>query len=140
MSKMISVYIAIFLFIASFAYGGDFEDFSKDSRLVDLSPAVRCFFDAAARNDRQAIKACFTDDVSVNIAGMQFKGSEEVADFAERDIWGGKYKVEKTFIRGKSEIVHCLFWPEGWSAPEPPIEYEFQIREGKIAAWLGKYR
>jgi hypothetical protein len=42
---MISAYIAIILVIASFANGGDFDDFSKDSRLADLSPAVRCFFD-----------------------------------------------------------------------------------------------
>jgi hypothetical protein len=130
----------ILLAIASFANGGNFEDFNKDSRLADLSPAVRCFFDAAAQNGRQALKACFTDDVAVNITGMQFKSPDEVADFAESDIWGGKYKVEEVFRQDNSEIVHCLFWPKGWSAPEPAIEYEFRFRKGKIAAWLGKYR
>jgi hypothetical protein len=39
-----------------------------------------------------------------------------------------------------TEIVHCLFWPEGWSSPEPPIEYQFQIRNQKIISWEGKYR
>jgi hypothetical protein len=92
------------------------------------------------QNDSKALITCFSDEVIVNIAGMRFKGSEEVAAFAERDIWGGKYKVEKNFKQGNKEIVYCLFWPKGWQSPEPPIEYQFQIREGKLAGWIGKYR
>jgi len=133
--------IILISFFASFtAYGEDFETFDKDSRLDTLSDPVRCFFNAAAENDSRALGACFSDQVSVNIAGMQFKGPEEVVSFAERDIWGGKYKVEKVFKQGDKEIVHCLFWPQGWSSPEPPIEYQFQVNNGKIVEWLGKYR
>jgi hypothetical protein len=108
------------------AYGGGFDEFEKDSKLDSLSPPVRCFFDAAAQNNSKALAACFSDDVSVNIAGMRFNGPEEVVAFAQRDIWGGKYKVEKAVKRGNKEIVHCLFWPQGWSSPESPIEYQFQ--------------
>jgi hypothetical protein len=136
----IPVFILIFLVVASFANAEDFDNFSKDSQLGDLSPPVRCFFDAAAQNNRKALMACFSDEVSVNIAGMRFNGPEEVAAFAERDIWDGKYKVEKAFKQGNKEIVHCLFWPKGWSSPEPPIEYQFQSKDEKIISWYGKYR
>ena len=138
--KIIIVGTLIFLSIAFTAFGEDLHDFDKDSKLDNLSGPVRCFFDAAAANDRQALVACFSNEVSVNIAGMRFNGPEEVADFAERDIWGGKYKVEKAFKQGNKEIVHCLFWPQGWSSPESPIEYEFQTKNGKITSWYGKYR
>jgi hypothetical protein len=36
---------------AAAASGGEFDDFSKDSQLQDLSVAVRCFFDG--KNSRQ---------------------------------------------------------------------------------------
>lgn len=118
----------------------DFKDFDKDSRLEELSIPVRCFFVAASKNDSEALATCFSDKVSVNIAGIRFNGPEEVIAFAERDIWGGKYKVEKAFRQGNMEIVHCLFWPQGWSSPEPAIEYQFQTEDGKILKWYGKYR
>ncbi len=130
-----------FLLVMTFAaHGEDFKNFDRDSDLDILSRPVRCLFSAAAENDSKAFGACFSSHVSVNIAGMRFNGTEEVVAFAERDIWGGKYKVEKAFKQGDKEIVHCLFWPRGWSAPEPPIEYQFQIKDGKIIEWLGKYR
>jgi hypothetical protein len=142
--KKISIFIFIFLVGTFIAKGEpekkDFHNFDKDSQLENLSPPIRCFFDAAAQNDSKALAACFSNEVSVNIAGMRFNGTEEVVAFAERDIWGGKYKVEKAFKRGNKEIVHCLFWPQGWSSPEPPIEYQFQTKNGKIINWFGKYR
>ena len=141
MSAKTSALIILISFVYSFAaYGEDFEKFDKDSKLDMLSPAVRCLFSAAAENDSTAFGACFSSHVSVNIAGMRFDGREEVVAFAERDIWGGKYKVEKAFIQGNKEIIHCLFWPRGWSSPEPPIEYQFQIKNHKIIRWEGKYR
>ena len=141
MNAKTSAVIILISFVYTFvAYGEDFEKFDKGSNLDILSPAVRCLFDAAAENDSTAFSACFSSDVSVNIAGMRFDGREEVVAFAERDIWGGKYKVEKVFKQGNKEIVHCLFWPEGWSSPEPPIEYQFDIKDGKLINWFGKYR
>jgi len=139
-AKNCAMIILISLFSSFTAYGEDFETFDKDSNLDILSRPVRCFFDAAAENDSRALGACFSDQVSVNIAGMRFNGPDEVVAFAERDIWGGKYKVEKAFKQGGKEIVHCLFWPQGWSSPEPPIEYQFQIKNQKIHSWQGKYR
>jgi hypothetical protein len=143
--KMSMLMAMLVLFIGAYiANGGsektDFRHFDRDSHLEDLSPPVRCFFDAAARNDSEALITCFSDEVTVNIAGMQFKGPEETAAFAERNIWGGKYKVEKVFKQQDKEIVHCLFWPKGWPSPEPPIEYQFQVKDAKIIDWYGKYR
>ncbi len=139
-AKKRAVMILIFLFIAFDAYGENFEDFDKDSKLDLLYRPVRCLFSAAAENDSEKFGACFSSHVSVNIAGMQFDGREEVVAFAERDIWGGKYRVEKAFKQGDKEIVHCLFWPRGWPSPEPPIEYQFQIKNQKIISWEGRYR
>ncbi len=139
-SIKVSALICLVLLVVSVATAEEFDDFDKDSQLQDLSPPLRCFFDAAAQNDSKALRACFSKDVYVNIAGMQFNGPEEVVAFAERDIWGGKYKVEKAFRQANKEIVHCLFWPKGWSAPEPPIEYQFQTKNRKIFSWQGKYR
>ncbi len=136
----ISASIFLVLFVVSIATAEEFQNFDKESRLQDLSPPVRCFFDAAAQNDTKALRACFSKDVSVNIAGMQFNGPQEVVAFAERDIWGGKYKVEKALRQENKEIVHCLFWPKGWSSPEPPIEYQFQTKNGKTLSWQGSYR
>lgn len=139
-NQPIALFIIFFLAVAVSAGAENFDEFSQDSQLDDLSPPVRCIFDLAAQNDRKALVACFSDEVSVNIAGMRFQGPEEVAAFAERDIWGGKYKIEKVFMQGDKEIVYCRFWPKGWSSPEPPIEYQFQSKNGKIINWLGKYR
>ena len=140
----ISTFMLI-LFVGAYIANGepekkDFHHFGKDSQLEDLSSPVRCFFDAAAQNDSKSLVTCFSDEVTVNIAGMRFKGPEEVAAFAERDIWGGKYKVEKVFKQQDKEIVHCLFWPHSWPSPEPPIEYQFKTKNGKIVSWHGKYR
>jgi hypothetical protein len=82
--KKISIFIILFLVAASFANGEEFHDFDKDSQLEDLSPPVRCFFEAAAQNDSKALVTCFSGEVSVNIAGMQFNGREEVAAFGLR--------------------------------------------------------
>ena len=79
--KKISIFTIFFLLFASFANGKEFHDFDKDSRIKDLSPPIRCFFYAAAQNDSKALLTCFSDKVFVNIAGMQFDGLEEVADF-----------------------------------------------------------
>jgi hypothetical protein len=78
--------------------------------------------------------------VTVIFLAIAFTAYGEDFDDFERDIWGGKYKVEKAFKQGDKEIVHCLFWPHGWSSPEPPIEYQFQTKNGKIVSWYGKYR
>jgi len=139
-AKTSAIVIFIFFFIAIAAYGDDFENFDKNSKLSNLSPAVGCLFNTAAKNDSKSFGACFSDQVSVNIAGMRFNGPGEVVAFAERDIWGGKYKVEGVFKQGDKEIVHCLFWPRGWSSPEPPIEYQFQTKNQKIISWQGRYR
>ena len=139
-AKSFAIVFLIFLAVAFAAHGGEFEDFDKDSKLDLLSHPVRCLFDAAAENDSKAFGVCFSDDVTVNIAGMRFSGPGEVIAFAERDIWGGKYKIENAFKQGNAEIVHCLFWPQGWSSPEPPIEYQFQTKNQKIVNWQGKYR
>lgn len=133
--------LCLILFVGAFwANAEDFHAFDKDRRLDDLSPPIRCFFDAAAQNDSKALTGCFSTEVSVNIAGMRFNGSKEVIAFAERDIWGGKYKVERTFKSGKKEIVHCLFWPPGWPSRQPSMEYQFQTTNGKIISWYGRYR
>ena len=134
------IIMVFFLVITALAGADDFESFNRDSRLDILSPPVRCFFNAASGNDSKALAKCFTENVSVNIAGMKFNGPAEVVTFAERDIWGGKYKVESTFANDNLEIVYCRFWPDGWSSPEPPIEYQFEIINGKISRLLGKYR
>ena len=57
-----------------------------------------------------------------------------------RDIWGGRYKVEEALKSGNKEIVNILFWPRGWSSPESPIEYQFQIKDEKIIIRHVKYR
>ena len=89
MRPKLAIWLAlVFLGVSIHAYGGEFDDFDNDSRLDDLSPPVRCFFDAAARNDARALATCFADDVAVNIAGMQFNGPAEVAAFAESDHIG----------------------------------------------------
>ena len=135
----ILIYGVILTLVAS-VWADDFKDFEKDSRLDQLSQSTHCFFDAARKNDESMLATCFSQNIEVNIAGMRFKGHEEVVAFAKRDIWGGKYKVEKVFKHEGREIVHCLFWPRGWSSPEPPIEYEFEIRNGKIIQLRGEYR
>ena len=136
------VFLLLIVFLIGFSssWAEEFERFSDDSRLDNLSPAVRCLFDAASVSDSKALASCLAKNVSVNIAGMQFSGPAEVVAFAERDVWGGKYKVEKVFRQGGFETVHCRFWPRGWSSPEPPIEYKFKTENGKILLWQGKYR
>lgn len=126
--------------LSDWALASDFTSFDKDSRLESLSKPTRCFFDAVAKYDERALGNCFSADIRVNIAGMRFNGPEETVRFAKRDIWGGKYKVEKVLRRSGDETVHCLFWPAGWSSPEPPIEYRFEFRNDKISIWFGKYR
>ena len=138
--KILCLGTLIFLAVAFQVNGADFHNFEQDSKLENLSAPVRCLFNAAALYDSRALSTCLSSEISVNIAGMLFNGPQEVVAFAERDIWGGKYKVEKVFRQGKKEIVHCLFWPQGWSSPEPPIEYQFQTKQGKIISWYGKYR
>lgn len=68
--KMKFNYIAtlniLLLITALTANGDNFNDYSKDSQLQELSPPVRCFFDAAAQNDRTALMTCFADDVAVS--------------------------------------------------------------------------
>ena len=57
--KKIIVATLIFLTIAIAAYGEEFHDFDKDSKLENLSRPVRCFFDAAAQNDSKSTGGMF---------------------------------------------------------------------------------
>lgn len=122
------------------AQSHSFSNFSQDSRLEDLSKPTRCFFEAVAEYNETKLGNCLDQNISVNIVGMRFQGIDETVGFAKRDIWGGKYKVEKVFKKGREEVVHCLFWPRGWSSPEPAIEYRFRFKNNKISYWFGKYR
>ncbi|WP_157196896.1 nuclear transport factor 2 family protein [Marinomonas sp. S3726] len=105
-----------------------------------LSVPVRCYFDAVAEKNDTKLLSCFNRQVTVNIAGMVFEGKDEVLKFVKRDVYGGKYKVEKVLKGTETDSVHCLFWPIGWPFPEPAIEYKFKIKEGKIINWSGHYR
>jgi hypothetical protein len=68
------------------------------------------------------------------------KALRNTGRFCRARYLGGKYKVEKAIRQKNKEIVHCLFWPRGWSSPEPPIEYHFTIKSAKIRRWQGEYR
>ena len=72
------IIVALVLVLTALAGADDFESFSKDSRLDILSAPVRCFFKAASGNDSMALAQCFTENVTVNIAGMKFNGPAEV--------------------------------------------------------------
>jgi len=117
-----------------------FNTFTQESRYGDLSNPVRCYFDAVSNEDDQQLVSCFDNEVSVNIAGMTFNGPGQVLSFAKRDVYGGKYKIERVITVDGQEVVHCLFWPLGWPVPEPAIEYVFIVEQNKIVKWYGKYR
>lgn len=86
------------------------------------------------------MKTCFDEQVTVDIAGMTFNGPNEVLGFVQRDVYGGKYKVEKIMKSSESDTIHCLFLPQKWLFPEPAIEYVFEYKNGKIISWTGRYR
>lgn len=105
-----------------------------------LSPAVKGYFDGVVAGDVDAAVSGFADDIAVNIAGMRFDGTSAVKAFIQRDVIGGVYTVEKVFNDNGEQVVYCLFHPQSWVNPEPPIEYRFTIKNNQIARWLGKYR
>lgn len=107
---------------------------------IALEPGVRSYFNAVENEVLDASLSGFADNITVNIAGMRFNGLEETRSFIDRDVIGGTYTLEKVFNEGEEQVVYCLFQPEGWSSPEPPIEYRFTMEDDKVIKWTGKYR
>jgi len=107
---------------------------------VALEPVVQRFFAAANASDAPGLVACFTDDVVVQIVSMEFRGTKAILGFFQRDVWGGRYTVEKTVKRPYGEDVSLLFQPQGWAQPEPPILYRFTVSDNRIERLVGVYR
>ncbi|PXY02006.1 hypothetical protein DF185_04980 [Marinifilum breve] len=116
------------------------EEITETNDSVPMDAGVKAYFDAVAAQDLEASVSGFADNISVNIAGMRFNGTEEVRGFIQRDVIGGIYTIEKVFNDEGEQVVHCLFQPEGWNNPEPPIEYRFTSENDKVIQWTGKYR
>ena len=68
-SNAIGIFMMLLLVTASSAGAGEFENFSKDRQLQGLSAPVRCFFDAAAQNNRKALMACFAKEKIIDWQG-----------------------------------------------------------------------
>lgn len=97
-------------------------------------------FKAANNSNSNNLMECFTDDVVVKIVTMNFNGKKEILTFFKKDVWGGKYIIEKTLKKTYGEEVWLKFTPAGWKNPEPPILYKIYIKGNKIYLLHGEYR
>lgn len=105
---------------------------------IDLQPEARCYFDAVAAKDADAVGACMAEDATVLDVNRPIDGRAAIIRWAADEVIGGTYTLhELTYGKDGVQIL-LTFVPPG-AASGFRANYVMSLRGGKIASMVLSY-
>ncbi|MEU6767667.1 nuclear transport factor 2 family protein [Streptomyces sp. NPDC046853] len=112
--------------------GQDTKDTKNEDRKDDgVDPAAQAYVDAVADEDLDGLVNAFHSDAQLTDVGRKFNGHDEIRDWADDEVIGGKLTVLKNTPQSNGTTLLVRFAPGGTGGFE--ANYEFQVRDGRIA-------
>jgi ketosteroid isomerase-like protein len=95
-----------------------------------LTKPVRCYFEAVASDDSEALANCFSPEAVVIDLHRQIAGRQQIREWAENEALGGRYNIIAWNDDGDAVSLLLTFAPRD----EEPFRarYEFQVQGGHI--------
>ncbi|MEU6679707.1 nuclear transport factor 2 family protein [Streptomyces sp. NPDC046925] len=110
----------------------DTKDTKNEDRKDDgVDPAAQAYVDAVADEDLDGLVNAFHSDAQLTDVGRKFNGHDEIRDWADDEVIGGKLTVLKNTPQSNGTTLLVRFAPGGTGGFE--ANYEFQVRDGRIA-------
>ncbi|MEV8320529.1 nuclear transport factor 2 family protein [Streptomyces sp. NPDC059900] len=112
------------------------EKAGQDTKNADrkddgVDPAAQAYVDAVADEDLEGLVDAFHSDAQLTDVGREFNGHDEIRDWADDEVIGGKLTVLKNTPQSNGTTLLVRFAPGGTGGFE--ANYEFQVRDGRIA-------
>jgi hypothetical protein len=106
------------------------DDVASSDNPGGIDPAAQKYVDAVADEDLDALVAAFHPDAELTDVGREFKGHDEIRDWADNEVIGGKLTVLKNTPKSDGTTLLVRFAPGGSGGFE--ANYEFTSRDGLI--------
>lgn len=95
-----------------------------------IDPAAQKYVDAVAAEDLDALVNAFHPDAQLTDVGREFTGHDEIREWADNEVIGGKLTVLKDTPKSDGTTLLVRFAPGGSGGFE--ANYEFTSRDGLI--------
>ncbi|WP_179167255.1 nuclear transport factor 2 family protein [Streptomyces sp. 13-12-16] len=97
----------------------------------EVPSAAQAYVDAVAAEDLDALVDAFHPDARLIDVGREFNGRDEIRDWADDEVIGGRLTVLKNTPKPGGTTLLVRFAPGGTGGFE--ANYEFDVRDGRIA-------
>jgi hypothetical protein len=98
-----------------------------------LPSAVKLYFDSVNAESSGMLEECFLPDAYIRVVSRRFNGKGQIIQFAETEVYGGKYYLMDMQNKTKDNvIINLRFTPQSWSSPEPDAVYDIYLKNGLI--------
>ncbi|OKK11022.1 nuclear transport factor 2 family protein [Streptomyces sp. CB02400] len=97
----------------------------------EVPSAAQAYVDAVAAEDLDALVDAFHPDARLIDVGREFNGRDEIRDWADNEVIGGRLTVLKNTPKPGGTTLLVRFAPGGTGGFE--ANYEFDVRDGRIA-------
>ena len=98
-----------------------------------IAAPVRCYFDAAGKNNLKAMRACFLDGAVIIDVSRKIEGIEVISRWARNEVFGGHYTILQIVMEEKNALKLLIrFAPQGHSQGFK-AHYTFEFKDGKIS-------
>lgn len=97
----------------------------------EVPSAAQAYVDAVAAEDLDALVDAFHPDARLIDVGREFNGRDEIRDWADDEVIGGRLTVLKNTPKPGGTTLLVRFAPGGSGGFE--ANYEFDVRDGRIA-------
>ncbi|GAA2284481.1 hypothetical protein GCM10010415_62910 [Streptomyces atrovirens] len=97
----------------------------------EVPAAAQAYVDAVAAEDLDALVDAFHPDARLIDVGREFNGRDEIRDWADNEVIGGRLTVLKNTPKPGGTTLLVRFAPGGTGGFE--ANYEFDVRDGRIA-------
>ncbi len=97
-----------------------------------IPKSARCYFDAVAKKEANALAACFQPDAFIIDVSRKISGVQAIRRWAENEVMGGNYEILDIVAQSKSNLKLLIrFTPPGWKTGFK-AHYTFAFKDEKI--------
>ena len=125
---LIGLPAAIYLLTFSYAIPAQETDLK-----IKIPKSALCYFDAVAKDDVNALEACFQPDAFIIDVSRKIAGVKAIKRWAENEVMGGKYDILDVVAQTKNNVKLLIrFTPPGWKTGFK-AHYVFEFKDKRIA-------